>query len=96
MEGRVYLSYEFIIIVFAFSALMLFVGRQQGHPACKKTVVGCWHGYLSGACSDYAYGPPDATATRFNKSRLVLPFSYWLTWVVPEKGPLNGHCLALL
>ena len=24
------------------------------------------------------------------KSRLVLPFSYWLTWVVPEKGPLNG------
>ena len=24
------------------------------------------------------------------KSRLVLPFSYRLTWVVPEKGPLNG------
>ena len=24
------------------------------------------------------------------KSRLVLPFSYQLTWVVPEKGPLNG------
>ena len=24
------------------------------------------------------------------KSRLVLPFWYWLTWVVPEKGPLNG------
>jgi len=21
---------------------------------------------------------------------LVLPFWYWLTWVVPEKGPLNG------
>jgi len=21
----------------AFSALMLFVGRQEGHPACKKT-----------------------------------------------------------
>ena len=32
------------------------------------------------------------------KSRLVLPFWYWLTWVVREKGPLNGcvcvcvHC----
>ena len=25
------------------------------------------------------------------KSRLVLPFLYRLTWVVPEKGPLNGH-----
>ena len=24
------------------------------------------------------------------KSRLVLPFWCWLTWVVPEKGPLNG------
>ena len=24
------------------------------------------------------------------KSRLVLPFWYLLTWVVPEKGPLNG------
>ena len=32
----------------AFSALTLLVGRQEGHPACK-TVVGCWHGYLSGA-----------------------------------------------
>ena len=25
------------------------------------------------------------------KSRLVLPFWYRLTWVVPEKGPLNGY-----
>ena len=24
------------------------------------------------------------------KSRLVLPFWFRLTWVVPEKGPLNG------
>jgi len=24
------------------------------------------------------------------KSRLVLPFWYWLTWVVLDKGPLNG------
>jgi len=24
------------------------------------------------------------------KSRLVLPFWYWLTRIVPEKGPLNG------
>jgi len=29
---------------------MLLVGRQEGHPACKKNwVVGCWRGYLSGA-----------------------------------------------
>ena len=30
----------------AFSALTLLVGRQEGHPACKKNwVVRCWRGY---------------------------------------------------
>ena len=47
----------------AFSALTLLVGRQEGHPACKKMVVGCWHGYLSRARCRLAYGPADATAT---------------------------------
>jgi len=40
-----------------------------------------------------AYGPADAIATSCLasvKSRLVLPFWYRLTWVVLEKGPLNG------
>ena len=56
--------YVFIIILFcAFSALMLLVGRQEGHPAYKKLVVGCWHSYLSGARCRLAYGPADATAT---------------------------------
>jgi len=52
--------------------------------------VGCWRGYLSVARCRLAYDPADATATASVKSRLVLPFWYWLTWVVPEKGPLNG------
>jgi len=47
--------------VFAFSALTLLVGRQEGHPACKKRwdagVVICQE---RGAD---AYGPADATAT---------------------------------
>jgi len=29
-----------IIIIFPFSALTLLVGRQEGHPACKKLSVG--------------------------------------------------------
>jgi len=33
----------------SFSALMLLVGRQEGHLACKNWVVRYWHGYLSGA-----------------------------------------------
>jgi len=28
--------YALFIDVFAFSALTLLVGRQEGHPACKK------------------------------------------------------------
>jgi len=52
-----------LFILFAFSALTLLVGRQEGHPACKKTwVVKCWHGYLSGARCRLAYVPADATA----------------------------------
>jgi len=42
---------------------MLLVGRQEGRLACKKRVVGYWHGYLSGARCRLAYGPADATAT---------------------------------
>jgi len=44
----------------AFSAMMLFVGRQEGHLACKKTE---WRGYLSGARCRLAYVPADATVT---------------------------------
>ena len=54
----------YIVVILAFGALTLLVGRQEGHPACKKTrVVGCWCGYLSGAMCRLAYGPADATAT---------------------------------
>ena len=45
----------------------------------------------------FSYDPADATAIRKPqsslasfKSRLVLPFWYWLTQVVLEKRPLNG------
>jgi len=34
--------------------------------------------------------PLPLTVTCFSKTRLVLPLWYRLTWVVPEKGPLNG------
>ena len=64
------------------------VGWAAGR-ACKNWVVGCWRGYLSGARCRLAYGPADVTATHSLasvKSRLVLPFWYRLTRVVPEKG----------
>jgi len=62
-------------------------------------VVGCWRGYLSGARCRLAYDPADATATHCLllsvKSRLDLPFWYWLTRVVLDKGPLNGCVFAM-
>jgi len=38
--------------IFPFSALTLLVGRQEGHPACKK--IGCWFAGddLTGALHD--------------------------------------------
>ena len=47
----------------AFSALMLLVGWQEGHLACKNRVVGCWCGCLSGARCRLLYCPADATAS---------------------------------
>ena len=48
----------------AFSSLTLLVGRQEGHPACKNWVVGCWRGCL-GWGADFAYSSADATATHY-------------------------------
>ena len=76
------------------SALTLLVGRQEGHPACKKLSSGvlAWLSVWSEVqtciwpsrfyCHSLCLAPV--------KSRLVLPFWYRLTRVVPDKGPLNG------
>jgi len=34
--------------------------------------------------------PLPLTVSCFSKIQIGLPFWFWLTWVVPEKGPLNG------
>ena len=79
-------------LCFAFSALTLLVGQQEGHPACKKDwVVGCWHGCLGwGADLHIAQQMPlPLTISCSSKSRLiltflVLPFWYLLTRMVPD------------
>ena len=79
---------------YAFSALTLLVGRQEGHPACKKQSGGvlAWVSVWSEMqtciwpscchCHSLFLAPV--------KSRLVLPIWYRLTQVVLEKRPLNG------
>ena len=76
----------------AFSALTLLVGWQEGHPACKKLSGGllAWLSVWSevqtciwSSCHCHSLSLASV------KSRLVLPFLYQLTRVVPEKGSLN-------
>ena len=78
----------------AFSALTLLVGRQEGHPACKKLSGGvlAWLSVWSDVqtCMWPSWYHFHSLSLAPVKSRLVLPFWYRLTWVVPEKGPWNG------
>ena len=77
-------------LIFAFSALTLLVGRQEGHPACKKLSGGVL-AWLS-VCSEVqtCIWPSGFHCHSLSlasvKSRLVLPFWYRLTRVVPDKG----------
>ena len=94
---RVYL-FTYLLIAFsaiAFSALMLLVGRQEGHPTCKKLSGGvlAWSSVWSRmqTCIWPSWFHCHSLSLIASvKSRLVLPFWFWLTRVVPEKGPLNG------
>ena len=79
----------------AFSALTLLVGRREGHPACKNWVVGCWCDVVirlewDAYCIRSSWCHCYSLSLAAVKSRLVLPFWYRLTRVVPDKGPLNG------
>jgi len=77
-----------------FSALTLLVGRQEGHPAVKKTER--WGAgvviYLErGADLHMArLMPLPLTVSCFSKIQIGSPFWYRLTRVVLDKGPLNG------
>ena len=81
------------ITITAFSALTLLVGQQEGHPACKKLSgeVLAWLSVWSEVqtCISPSWCHCHSLSLASVKSRLVLPFWYWLTWVVPDKGPLN-------
>jgi len=85
------LAPELLGVSAAFSASTLLVGRQEGHPACKKLSGGVlvWLSVLievqtciwPSGC--HGHSPSLASV----KSRLVLPFWYRLTRVDPDKGP---------
>jgi len=64
-----------VVEICGFSALTLLVGRQEGHPACKKMIDGML-GWLSGARCSVAYAqlmPLTLTISCSDKSKLVFP-----------------------
>jgi len=71
----------------------MLVGWQKGYLACKKLSDGvlAWLSLWSADLHIAQLMPMPLThSLASEKSRLVLSFSYWLTQVVLEKGPLNG------
>jgi len=70
------------------------VGWQEGHLACKKLSGGvlAWLSVWSEVqtCILAQLMPLLVTVSCSSKIQIGLPFWYWLTRVVPEKGPLNG------
>ena len=91
---HIFIQIYFRMHLFAFSALTLLVGRQEGHPACKKlsSEVLAWLSVRSEVqtCIWSRRCHCHSLSLASLKSRLVLPFWYWLSRVVPDKGPLNG------
>ena len=74
-------------------ALTLLVGRQEGHPACKKLSGGVlpWLSVWSEVqtCIWPSWCHCHSLSLASVKSRLVWPFWYRLTRVVLEEGPLK-------
>ena len=84
---------------YPFSALTLLVGQQEGHPACKKTewwVAGVVICLVRGADLHMAQLMPLPLTVSSVKSRLVLPFWYRLTHVVPEERTVKRVCVCTL
>jgi len=80
------LVYKFM--QYAFSALTLLIGRQEGYPAWwgAGVIICLWRG---AHLHTVQLMPLPFTVCSFSKIQIDLPFWYRLIWVVPEKGPLN-------
>jgi len=74
-------------VIYAFSALMLLVGRQEGHPACKKPSgrVLAWLSVCSAVKCNTVQLMPLHPKTPSYLAALVLLFYYQLIQAVLEK-----------
>ena len=75
------------------------LGGKKGIRPVKIWVVGCWQ--VSDwsevqTCIWPSWCHCHSLSLASVKSRLLLLFWYWLTGIVPDKGPLNGCVLAVV
>ena len=88
------ISVDLFLYPLSFSALTLLFGQQEGHSACKKLSRGvlAWLSVWSKlqTCIRPSWCYCHSLSLASVKSRLVLPFWYRPTRVVPEKGSLGG------
>jgi len=82
------------------SALTLLVGRQEGHPAGRNLSgrVLAWLSVLSAVqtvCLWPSWCHCHSLSLASVKSRLVLPFWYRLTWVVPDEKAVKRVCVCV-
>ena len=87
-------SNSIIVLDYAFSALTLLVGRQGGHPACKKTE---WWGAGVVICLELGADlhmaqlmPLPLTVSCFSNIQIRFTFLVQAYPGSPGKGPLNG------
>jgi len=69
------------------------LGGRKGIRPVRKLSGGCWCSYLSGASADLHIAqlmPLPLTVSCFSKIQIGFTFWHRLTWVVVDKGPLNG------
>jgi len=71
---------------------MLLVRQQEGHPACKNSVMGCWHGWSEvqiciwpSRCHCHSLSLAPVNPDWFYLPGSSFLVQYWLTWAVPYK-----------
>jgi len=77
--------------------MTLLVGQQEGHPVCEKLSGGVlvWLSVWSEVqtCIQPSWCHCHSLSLASVMSRLVLPFWYRLTWVVPDKRTVKRVCV---
>ena len=79
----------------AFSALTLLVGRQEGHPACKKLSGGCWCGCLERGADLHMVQlmPLPLTVSCFSKIHIGFTFLVSAHLGSPGKRAVKRVCM---